>query len=66
MTYYSHQASNHSSFRRQFNVSLGLIVAMAIAAFLLGFALPVTTAHHSVDSSSEADLSIGRLINLHD
>ena len=30
MTYYSHQASNHSSFRRQFNVSLGLIVAMAL------------------------------------
>ena len=66
MTYYSHQASNHSSFRRQFNVSLGLIVAMAIAAFLLGFALPVTTAHHSVDNSGAADLSIGRLINLHD
>jgi hypothetical protein len=63
MSYYSDATSNYASIRRQFKVSLALIVAMALAAFILGFCLPVSSHVNVVDHQQEP-LSIGRLIDL--
>ncbi len=63
MSYYSDATSNYASIRRQFKVSLALIVAMALAAFVLGFCLPVSS-HATVVDNQQETLSIGRLIDL--
>ncbi len=43
---YSFDASfGRESFRRQFRLSICLIVAMAVATFVLGFSLPVDRSH---------------------
>ncbi|NBS34763.1 MAG: hypothetical protein EBS82_02815 [Methylocystaceae bacterium] len=63
MSYYSDATSNYSSIRRQFKVSLALIVAMALAAFILGFCLPVSS-HVSAVENQQDSLSIGRLVDL--
>jgi len=63
MSYYSDATSNYASIRRQFKVSLALIVSMALAAFILGFCLPVSSHVTVVDSQLET-LSIGRLVDL--
>jgi hypothetical protein len=56
------------SARRQFRVSLVLVAAMAIAAFVLGFALPVNAPHSSKDAPIAVDSSgfSGRLVSTTD
>jgi hypothetical protein len=55
------------SARRQFRVSLLLVAAMATAAFILGFALPIDS--HSTKSTPVAGDSgtfAGRLVTIND
>jgi hypothetical protein len=43
------------SARRQFRVSLLLVAAMALAAFILGFALPLEAPHLALQSPAPTD-----------
>ncbi|BBU62302.1 hypothetical protein MSC49_22370 [Methylosinus sp. C49] len=55
------------SARRQFRVSLFLVAAMAFAAFILGFALPLNAPRSSPPTpavSSDASDFSGRLLSL--
>ncbi|WP_159730679.1 hypothetical protein [Methylosinus sp. Ce-a6] len=55
------------SARRQFRVSLFLVAAMALAAFILGFALPLNAPRSSPPTpavSSDAGDLFGRLIGV--
>lgn len=63
MSYNSNATSNYASIRRQFKVSLALIVAIALAAFILGFCLPVSS-HVTVVDNQQETLFIGRLVDL--
>lgn len=56
------------SARRQFRVSLILVGAMALAAFVLGFALPVSNSHTATSAPIAADSSgfTGRLVTVSD
>jgi hypothetical protein len=54
---------DRESARRQFRVSILLVVAMATAAFVLGFALPINSAQNTPTVADTAALS-GRLLNL--
>lgn len=64
MTYYADIASDKISLRRQFKMSVGLIVAMMLAAFILGFSLPVDREYQASIATDHLDGSFGRLINL--
>lgn len=64
MTYYADIASDKISLRRQFKVSVGLVAAMMVAAFVLGFSLPVDHEYQAPAVSDHLDGSFGRLINL--
>lgn len=55
------------SARRQLRVSLVLVAAMAFAAFVLGFALPVNTTHRTDTAPVASDSGFfGRLITAGD
>jgi hypothetical protein len=54
---------DRESARRQFRVSVLLVAAMATAAFVLGFALPVNSARHAGPVAGNAEFS-GRLVSV--
>jgi|LakMenEpi03Aug12_release.lakeMendotaPanAssembly.Ray.scaffolds.fasta_scaffold164959_4 hypothetical protein len=64
MAYYTDIASDKVSIRRQFKISVGLVAAMMVAAFALGFSLPVDRDYQAAAVSDHLDGSFGRLINL--
>jgi hypothetical protein len=64
MAYYADIASDKVSIRRQFKMSVGLVVAMMFAAFVLGFSLPIDHEYQASAISDHLDGSFGRLINL--
>lgn len=64
MAYYADIASDKISIRRQFKLSVGLVAAMMLAAFVLGFSLPVDREYKSSIATDHLDGSFGRLINL--
>jgi hypothetical protein len=64
MAYYADVASDKISIRRQFKLSVGLIAAMMLAAFVLGFSLPIDREYPASVASDQLDGSFGRLINL--
>jgi hypothetical protein len=64
MAYYADVASDKISIRRQFKMSVGLVAAMMIAAFVLGFSLPIDREYQAPAVSDHLDGSFGRLVNL--
>lgn len=54
---------DRESARRQFRVSILLVVAMASAAFVLGFALPINSAPKSTPVADNGAFS-GRLVTV--
>lgn len=53
------------SARRQFRVSLLLVAAMGLAAFILGFALPLNAPHSTPPSPAVSDTEFsGRLVTI--
>jgi len=54
---------DRESARRQFRVSILLVAAMATAAFVLGFALPINSAQKSAPVAENAAFS-GRLVSV--
>ena len=57
---------DRDSARRQFRVSLLLVAAMATAAFVLGFALPIgsTSAPKSTPVATDSGVFAGRLVTI--
>jgi hypothetical protein len=56
---------DRESARRQFRMSLMLVAAMAVAAFVLGFAQPLTSPSHlQMDSSANESGFSGRLVSI--
>ena len=53
---------DRESARRQFRVSLLLIVAMALSAFVLGFAMPVGTPNTTTGAAVDPTVFSGRLV----
>ncbi len=54
---------DRESARRQFRVSIFLIGAMALAAFVLGFALPINSAQNA-GSVADHEQFTGRLVSV--
>jgi hypothetical protein len=54
---------DRDSARRQFRVSILLVAAMATAAFILGFALPINAPSHSGQMVDNAAFT-GRLVSV--
>lgn len=54
---------DRESARRQFRVSILLVAAMAFAAFVLGFAMPVNPAQNAAPTADTAPFS-GRLVSV--
>ncbi len=54
---------DRESARRQFRVSLLLVAAMAFAAFVLGFALPINSAQNATQTAGHDQFS-GRLVSV--
>ena len=54
---------DRESARRQFRVSILLVAAMATAAFVLGFALPINSTSQTAHGSDSAQFA-GRLISV--
>lgn len=54
---------DRESARRQFRVSILLVAAMAVAAFVLGYALPIN-ASHNVTPVAHHDQFSGRLVSI--
>lgn len=54
---------DRDSIRRQFRLSVGLIVAMALAAFLLGLTLPVENDRHGQSFNATGDM-LGRFVSI--
>jgi hypothetical protein len=57
---------DRESARRQFRVSVLLVVAMATAAFVLGFALPINSAHKGAPVAQDGGSFTGRLVTTND
>jgi hypothetical protein len=56
---------DRESARRQFRMSLMLVAAMALAAFVLGFAQPLTSSTHvKQDSIANQSGFSGRLVSI--
>lgn len=53
---------DRDSARRQFRVSILLVAAMAAAAFVLGFAMPIDPAPGSKSTAEKS--TFGRLVNV--
>jgi hypothetical protein len=63
------RAFDRETARRQLRVSLVLVAAMAAAAFILGFALPLNSPHptKSQPMAGDADSAFsGRLLSIND
>ena len=56
---------DRDSIRRQFRLSIGLIVAMAVATFVLGFSLPVEHARHTAQLDLGSDM-MGRFVPMNE
>jgi len=65
MAYISDNAFDRESLRRQFRLSVGLVLAMMAAAFILGSALPVGSVKPSMTVDESGDFS-GRLVSVDD
>lgn len=57
---------DRESARRQFRVSILLVAAMATAAFVLGFALPINSAHKAPPVAEHGSNFAGRLVGVND
>ncbi len=55
---------DRESARRQFRVSILLVAAMATAAFVLGFALPINSAHKAPPMAEDGGAFSGRLVRV--
>lgn len=55
---------DRESARRQFRVSILLVAAMATAAFILGFALPINSAQNGVAPVADNMEFSGRLVSV--
>ena len=55
---------DRESARRQFRVSILLVAAMATAAFVLGFALPINSAHKAPPVADDGGSFSGRLVRV--
>jgi hypothetical protein len=63
MTYSYDTQFDRDSIRRQFRLSIGLIVALAVATFVLGLSLPVDNGRHAQQSAAAGDM-LGRLVSI--
>jgi uncharacterized membrane protein len=63
MAYASDLSYNREAFRRQFRLSLFLVAAMVGAAFVLGFALPIS-GHATAQTAMQDSGFQGRLLNI--
>ncbi len=54
---------DRDSIRRQFRLSIGLIVAMAVATFVLGLSLPVDNGRHASQRGAAGEM-MGRLVSI--
>jgi hypothetical protein len=54
---------DRESARRQFRVSMLLVAAMALAAFILGFAMPINPTQSTAPTADNAPFS-GRLVRV--
>ncbi|WP_363348068.1 hypothetical protein [Methylocystis echinoides] len=54
---------DRESARRQFRVSILLVAAMALAAFILGFALPINPTQNASPVADQAQFT-GRLVSV--
>lgn len=54
---------DRESARRQFRVSILLVVAMATAAFVLGFALPINSVQNPAPVADNSEFA-GRLVSV--
>ena len=61
MTYSYETHDDRDSIRRQFRLSIGLILAMAVAAFVLGLSLPVDNGRHAQTFNASGEM-LGRLV----
>ncbi len=52
------------SARRQLRVSVLLVLAMSLAAFVLGFALPIDAPHAIKSAAADSDEFTGRLVTI--
>jgi|LakMenE01Jun11ns_1017448.scaffolds.fasta_scaffold9904863_3 hypothetical protein len=65
MAYSFDSSFGRESLRRQFRLSIGLIVAMAVATFVLGFSLPVEHARHTAQLDLGSDM-MGRFVPMNE
>jgi hypothetical protein len=61
MTYSFETHYDRDSIRRQFRLSIGLIMAMAVATFVLGLSLPVENVRHAQTFNASGEM-MGRLV----
>lgn len=54
---------DRDSLRRQFRLSIGLIVALAVATFVLGLSLPVDNGRHAPQVNAAGEI-MGRLVSI--
>lgn len=58
-------ASYRKSVRRQFWLSVALLICMATAAFAAGFAAPIKATHHATKIDDDG-VFVGRLVAIND
>ena len=63
MTYSYDTQFDRDSIRRQFRLSIGLIVALAVATFVLGLSLPVDHGHRATKLDAASDM-MGRFVSI--
>lgn len=63
MTYSCDTHFDRDSMRRQFRLSIGLIVALAVASFVLGLSLPVSNGRQAPPINAEGEM-MGRLVSI--
>ena len=63
MTYSCDTHFDRDSMRRQFRLSICLIVALAVASFVLGLSLPVSNGHQAPPINAEGEM-MGRLVSI--
>ncbi len=61
MTYSFDTRFDRDSLRRQFRLSIALIVAMAVATFVLGLSLPVDSGRNAQQPNAAGEM-LGRLV----
>jgi len=63
MSYSFDARFERDSIRRQFRLSIALILAMAVATFLLGLSLPVESSRHAQQPDAAGEM-LGRLVSV--